>query len=1776
MSEGAVEPTRTRVPPGPGARRPDSRTPDVRTPGTRSPGTRSPVTAQPGVTTGPVAPARVQEAPVRAVAAPTAAGAAFLGGVDPGAGDVTPVAAPTPLLRISDRFVRIPGRPGLYPVYPGAPFRADELVILLQAALDARRAVRQAMALHPLAGVYTMATQEEPPLPVLEVLRLADRPTWLQARSLFEASTGESLLGRLQLELSDRELGAALPYLRGVVASADLIRVWTGTFSSDVPGIVRVLERMPDAEALALAAEYRTMQGIAGTTARALATAVEESAGGEEGGAYRALRALAGRMRRLSTATGPGLSTEDREAAGELVGELRVLAAFARIKEADRRYRTDWAYLAVADLDRRERDGLDLSYLTGWRGRHLTGDRRRGLENLLRTGLDDVDYVLAALERSGQAAAENRDQESAVGLEAAAPALDRALRRLAARAADPTLAEDQRTAAQERLTALAEDPDVLDRVLALPGGDRIARGALGASGSTVARRRVLRATSVSEVVDALRGLHGIDVGLVLGRPDVEAHLAAQEIVINPAVRRVLDAYGEVQGAQVEPFLRLPAGTSFLPVVPGLDEGLDLGPQGEDLAPVVAAPLVLRLPGAEPVDDPLVVVAAYEAYRAARGGDVAGVVAAVRPLRPGRRALLQDDTFFRSALETLDGMRTDVARSVATVLRDPSRDPAEASAALIRAGLEGEPGHAFDVRDERLLGEGLAVDPADRRLLRYRYVLDALGEEDRLAGVTDYYGRRIALGSRGVPVDYELPERLESAYSDRLYALDRLDPTPRLRMEDVFLGEPEILRADLTPEEAALEAQYMRVRLDKHLAALSRGVDASGVLGWSPETVTELTAEFQRRWDEYAADGRWTRDELVQLAAAYYDALDAVDRNRSERSSVAEFIGTLAATVAGVVVIVATGGTATPLVVGMLAGATLGAGASLVVADAFRDYTSPDQALADLGHGAVTGALTVAGQALAEPVGAVVSRQTAAFAARGAVNKAVAGGARLAVEGAIDGAIGGAGDAVFATAIDKRTWEQGVAAIFARFLAAAVQGAFVGGAVGAVASPLLGGAVAGTGTLLGRARRLVDGAGLGGVPAGAVDGLERVAALADSGRYDVALRRLDEIVDLTGADRDLLTQELYRRALASGAEGAEVSPDMLRRLDEARQVTRQLQSEAGPARAGEARPRLDVAPVEDLLARLERDLGAAEVAHVRKIIYGEIRLSPEELIVRQAEFEAGLRSALDELLTPAERAALPRVEVRVLPPEAFEGMFRTRQGRALTLVEGDGAVVYVRSDAGVRAHMLQEAAHLRQLADPELAADVRLLAERNILDWASKSAEDRLHLLDVQRRLEIDAQERILAVLERDAPYADDVLAASEELDVARRRLAELRRHEEEARAITPAQLSEMNAGIRPRPAWMDEEARLFGTEVEELRPTATLEEMRRTATRVFNSSGLKVDERSFQLGTGWTKTTYTTSGVDGTVEAVAPVPTPGGRPSTAVTVRPTGGGEPRVYLVESATADVAVGDPVLRGGRLGRETQQYRLVEIRKPGAAARTREEVLDVKGRWVERGSSRTTRGTVMEEAAELQVGAQLARSAERAAAAARPGKTSLRSWFRVDFPSQRRGFDRVFVEIRGEGADTVAVIRVLEVKDYPNSYVPLAEFTAITDNFETNWRQLRGLLQTKARALAAAGEADAARALTEAIARKDLTVEVWLGPTTKMGEEAHAGSVLAALRASVDARGPNVRLAGGRPGRVSAASSRRAIEARTAAAAPPPAPVPAPTTPPTTPPTSSGSSP
>jgi hypothetical protein len=241
------------------------------------------------------------------------------------------------------------------------------------------------------------------------------------------------------------------------------------------------------------------------------------------------------------------------------------------------------------------------------------------------------------------------------------------------------------------------------------------------------------------------------------------------------------------------------------------------------------------------------------------------------------------------------------------------------------------------------------------------------------------------------------------------------------------------------------------------------------------------------------------------------------------------------------------------------------------------------------------------------------------------------------------------------------------------------------------------------------------------------------------------------------------------------------------------------------------------------------------------------------------------------------------------------------------------------------------------------------------------------------------------------------------------------------------------------------------------------------------------------------------------------------------------GGE-HVYELESGTKPtVKDGDPVAKGQKLAEEAdQRYRLIEIKMKGGGVEVREEVFSKKGYWVQRGSEGTRRGGIAEDAAVLQADASLR---ARKGAATKAGTKF--DWSHIEHNRGGGGFDDVIVEFTGEGKSTGATVRVREVKNYPDRYVPLADFTAIRGKgLAENLQILRDIV-AKALDAHSGGEGaetvpgfnrpvtlDQLEALQKVITGKpkpgNVVIEVVLGPTTKLGSETEGSkSVLKQLR-------------------------------------------------------------
>lgn len=304
---------------------------------------------------------------------------------------------------------------------------------------------------------------------------------------------------------------------------------------------------------------------------------------------------------------------------------------------------------------------------------------------------------------------------------------------------------------------------------------------------------------------------------------------------------------------------------------------------------------------------------------------------------------------------------------------------------------------------------------------------------------------------------------------------RASQTSRLGTFDAA-GFEAVLRATLgseptaeelaTPEGRYHAAALMFERLEGQLR-LERGLAAS--FTETDETMDAAGREFASLWIRVRDQHTLTMIDFSALSALYQRFQSRAEEFGEAENAIGELAGMIAATVAGVVVVVATGGTATPAVIALAAAS--GAGARVVTREMFGgDYYNAlsDQGARDALLGAVDGALAVVSGSLAargtELLGlgghALTSNaaRVAGEVAEQATQSLTRRVAASAVESGLDSAFSGAISQAFGTMLDARTWRRGILDGLARVGQAALLGGLAGlggGVVMGAAMPIVG-------------------------------------------------------------------------------------------------------------------------------------------------------------------------------------------------------------------------------------------------------------------------------------------------------------------------------------------------------------------------------------------------------------------------------------------------------------------------------------------------------------------------------------------------------------------------------------------------------------------------------------------------------------------------------------------------------------------------------------------------
>lgn len=309
---------------------------------------------------------------------------------------------------------------------------------------------------------------------------------------------------------------------------------------------------------------------------------------------------------------------------------------------------------------------------------------------------------------------------------------------------------------------------------------------------------------------------------------------------------------------------------------------------------------------------------------------------------------------------------------------------------------------------------------------------------------------------------------QARYGESLDDVVRSELSGRDRFEAdlALMGAPE------TPEQAraVANARYAYER-EGPLNAVSNAVvdtfsDAGRVLDRNHQRLNDAFDTMRNRAGLLSAPG----GREVERLAGYVN--HDVEAYREAEDSVSDGAGTVAATAAGVAVVVGTGGLATPGVLAAAAAAGAGARVATEAVISGSSYSAADAAQ-DGAVGAVDGGFTVLGAGVGNRVARGIidrgARQTLTRAGQAVTPERLALTGRemlelstsqrlrvAATQAGVDGAIGGAAGGAADRAVRDETWDDGLLQGVGRVAEGAVTGlatgAVVGGSIGAASTP----------------------------------------------------------------------------------------------------------------------------------------------------------------------------------------------------------------------------------------------------------------------------------------------------------------------------------------------------------------------------------------------------------------------------------------------------------------------------------------------------------------------------------------------------------------------------------------------------------------------------------------------------------------------------------------------------------------------------------------------------
>lgn len=522
-----------------------------------------------------------------------------------------------------------------------------------------------------------------------------------------------------------------------------------------------------------------------------------------------------------------------------------------------------------------------------------------------------------------------------------------------------------------------------------------------------------------------------------------------------------------------------------------------------------------------------------------------------------------------------------------------------------------------------------------------------------------------------------------------------------------------------------------------------------------------------------------------------------------------------------------------------------------------------------------------------------------------------------------------------------------------------------------------------------------------------------------------------------------------------------------------------------------------------------------------------RIRPDENA--PPRFAQRMRHELGSGLPPGQRALVDDVPVDILSDADFRRLTRSNSGEAVTIIENGRPRILMRE--GADPHVLrEEGLHAAQIFDRRLSRQVGLLDETNIRRWDDLPLNTRIEMYRAKLDLEIDANSTLARGLREQAdamPPNTARTALLGQAEAAQRNLGNLLDRRIELDSFGPWDRLRARFGRGPLAGRLEQPPRLFAKKAATLAPPS--------------GSSAPLGSAAASVGPAPTKTAGAAPGSVAPTPAAktAPLPSPEARakgsaprPKDDVTAaqrldpQPLRALDPDNPLHSSPAAKNAqkveqVGEPWHEQSvRSSGDTPTldpgdlYRLVRVTQRDGTEDFFEETINRgTGRWVKRGSQSNRAGAIAEEAS-LAATQQRIRSGEPIATIGGANQNT-----------SGQGFDEVFFRFEPDGTPRIILV---EVKNYPNRYVPFDDFTATGPNLLQNLQRLARDLNGP-RADLPPGIADLPQAqlaairktINDAVAQIDgatkagyklheidipeLELEVRLAPGTKIGQQA-----------------------------------------------------------------------